>query len=607
MREKLTKGMIVIYGGRVCEIIDFNKTQGVLVRDRSNGDYSYASPAELTLVDVKDKAEDIAKTLRAYWFDDSRVTPVQRGVATKREKAIIGYRAKTLSRVEAAASIGLSVSQFNRVLKNYRPDIGVISIVAIPRGRKKGTRLLSPEVEKIIDFCITAYYQGKGATLENVYQQIVTKCKLSQLPVPSRGVVSKRFYAIPAFDRCRMKHGIEEAKQKYGLKPGTKKVLSALDFVQIDHTMVDLFILDDAGVPLMRPWITILIDLRTRVILGYYISLCPPSAISCAMALVNAVFPKTKSLLEFNDPDILYICYGLMKVLHSDNASEFISDNFEATCWVYGIEPVLRPLGAKHWGGHIERLIGTMMGKVHFLRGSTQSNVVKRGSIDPAKHATRKLEDFELWVARSVSLYHDTEHRSLKGKTPFEVWIADMTTPSGKDIMPPTPGDPRTFALDFFPTEHRVVSPKGILFNGRYYYDQVLRDMGRATVYFKYDPRDLSRIFLKVEGLYHDIVQSDLMDAPMTENQYILRDPAVYKKSGTVRSDRGHRLREKNNEQDIQTEKETKRARKKRNADAKHAKKTQAVIGAPAVQEPTIPSVRPVDPNRPRRKLRWED
>lgn len=607
MQEKLTKGQLVVFDGRDCKILGFDKAQGVLVQDRSNGDLSYASPEKLKAVEVSDKAEEVKNKLRALWFDDSRITPAQRSLATKRQVAIIAYRGKKLSRVEAAESVGLSVSQFGRVLANYRPEQGVISILAIPRGPKKGTRRLAAAVEEIIDLCIGKYYQGQGASLENVYQQIDTMCFSKGLTAPSRGAVSTRFYAIPAFDRCRMKYGIAKAKQKYGMKAGIKRVLHALDFVQIDHTMVDIFILDDARVPLMRPWITMLIDLRTRVVLGYYISLCPPSAISCAMAMVNAVFPKNQMVLEFNDPDILYICYGLMKVIHSDNASEFKSDNFEAACTAYGIDPVLRPLGAKHWGGHIERLIGTFMGKVHFLRGSTQSNVVKRGEIDPAKQATRTLGEFELWFARSVSLYHDQEHRSLQGQTPFEVWIEDMTTPSGLDIMPPTPADPRTFALDFFPSDSRVVSPKGILFLGIYYVDQILKDMVRETVYFKYDPRDLSRIFLKVDGYYHEVVQSDLMAPSMSENQYLLRDPSKHKKSGSVRSDRGHRLREKNNAQDAETAKETKRVRKKRNADAKHQLKTQAVIGAPAVPQPSPPAVKEIDPGRKRRKLRWEE
>ena len=39
-----------------------------------------------------------------------------------------------------------------------------------------------------------------------------------------------------------------------------------------------------------------------------------------------------------------------------------------------------RPPGSPHFGGHIERLIGTMMGAVHLLPGTTQSSVAAKGS-----------------------------------------------------------------------------------------------------------------------------------------------------------------------------------------------------------------------------------
>jgi putative transposase len=39
-----------------------------------------------------------------------------------------------------------------------------------------------------------------------------------------------------------------------------------------------------------------------------------------------------------------------------------------------------RPPGRPHFGGHIERLIGTMMGAVHLLPGTTFSNVSEKGS-----------------------------------------------------------------------------------------------------------------------------------------------------------------------------------------------------------------------------------
>jgi len=613
MRNTLSKGQLVFCNGSVGKILLFDRLQGVLVQDRNTNEQFYAAADDLKAVEDEHEA-DIAARMRELWFNDPRVKEHHRILASAREECILKYHNKALSRSAAAKDANLSIAQFARLLKRYNPKFGAVSILGLPRGRKIGATYLLERVEQITWFCIDKFYLGEAASANYVREQIVSYCAVEHLKPPSLGTVEARLNSLGKPELYLRKHGREKYNQKYGYKPGRKITIRALEHVQIDHTMVDIFILDDSRMPLMRPWITMLIDIHTRVVLGYYITLCPPSAISCAMALVHAVSPKNKMLAALGDDDLVYFCYGLMSVIHSDNASEFRSPIFESTCRAYGIDPKYRPLGKKHFGGHIERLIGTFMGFVHFQRGSTQSNVYKRGAIDPQKFATKTLAEFELWFARSVAIYHDTEHSALKGKSPNEAWIANFTSPNGIDIMPPTVADLRTFALDFFPSDHRTISPKGILFKWQFYQDNILRTMGRERVEFKYDPRDYSRIFLKDKGIYRDIVVADQSQENFSENQMILRDPAVIANPGKVKDDRAHRLRIKNNELDDSTRKETKRQRIKRNADAAHGKKIDEIIGTIESQQvsedlnaPTIPQVKPIDQNRARRKLRWEE
>lgn len=55
----------------------------------------------------------------------------------------------------------------------------------------------------------------------------------------------------------------------------------------------------------------------------------------------------------------------------------------------------------------IERLIGTMMGAVHMLPGTTFSDIVKRGDYDPERHAVMTLEELDRWLASQiVGCYH---------------------------------------------------------------------------------------------------------------------------------------------------------------------------------------------------------
>jgi hypothetical protein len=84
---------------------------------------------------------------------------------------------------------------------------------------------------------------------------------------------------------------------------------------------------------------------------------------------------------------------GLPKSLHMDNAREFKSEAIRRGCDEYGIEKLFRPIAQPHFGGDIERLIGTLMGSVHLLPGTTSSNVAERGDYDSAKSATMTLAE----------------------------------------------------------------------------------------------------------------------------------------------------------------------------------------------------------------------
>ncbi len=72
-------------------------------------------------------------------------------------------------------------------------------------------------------------------------------------------------------------------------------------------------------------------------------------------------------------------------------------------CEQYGIAIDYRPVRTPHYGGHIERLIGTMMGKVHLLPGTTFSNVHVKGDIDPGKTAAMTLDELERWLGERGS------------------------------------------------------------------------------------------------------------------------------------------------------------------------------------------------------------
>jgi hypothetical protein len=69
------------------------------------------------------------------------------------------------------------------------------------------------------------------------------------------------------------------------------------------------------------------------------------------------------------------------------------------------LEDRYRPPGQPHFGGIVERLIGTMMQMVHELPGTTFSSTADRGSYDSSTRAVMTLGELRRWLALAVACY----------------------------------------------------------------------------------------------------------------------------------------------------------------------------------------------------------
>ncbi len=185
-------------------------------------------------------------------------------------------------------------------------------------------------------------------------------------------------------------------------------------------------------------------------------------------------------------------------------------------CQEYGIQLDHRPPGLPHFGGHIERLIGTMMGAVHLLPGTTFSNVAEKGSYASEARATLTLPELERWLALQIAgVYHLTVHSAL-GTTPLAAWQVGVET-----AKPPLrdPLDETEFFLSFLPVVLRQIRRDGIhLFNIRYW-DNVLSPWAgrlQKPLSIKYDPRNLSRIYAQdPDGKHWPVPYADLRQPPV--------------------------------------------------------------------------------------------
>jgi putative transposase len=71
------------------------------------------------------------------------------------------------------------------------------------------------------------------------------------------------------------------------------------DVWQIDHTIVDLIVVDEeTRLPIGRPFFTLAVDICTRMVAGFHLSLDAPCSASEGPCLLHAVYDKTSWLQE---------------------------------------------------------------------------------------------------------------------------------------------------------------------------------------------------------------------------------------------------------------------------------------------------------------------
>ncbi|OAN93062.1 transposase [Sulfitobacter geojensis] len=332
---------------------------------------------------------------------------------------------------------------------------------------------------------------------------------------------------------AKAREGAKAARQKFAPVTGENKASQPLEIVQIDHTPADIILVDSfERQPIGRPWVTLAIDIATRMVIGYYASLEAPSRLSVALCLTQAVAPKAELLVELAS-SIPWPAQGKPHSIHVDNGSDFRSRAFRSACAEWGIDLVYRPRGSPHFGGHVERLIGTMMGAVHLLPGTTQSSIAAKGDYDAEGMATMTLSEFDRWFALEICRYNNRIHSSL-GCTPVAKWEE-----LSEKMMGDIPFEMEAFRVSFLPSELRKVRRDGIhLFEIRYWSGALAGHIGRGDgkVVVRYDPRDISMIWVElddgryVEARYRNL---EIPPVPLWEYRQAMRKARALGKSGS--------------------------------------------------------------------------
>lgn len=380
----------------------------------------------------------------------------------------------------------------------------------VPSFDRRGNRerRLDDEVLEIIKDCIHQEYlnqlQGSPkAVLRSANLKIAEAdlCKpgTQELALVDIRAIYREIGKIETYEVVSKRLGKSIADKIFRGGGNAPKATRPLERVEIDHTVLDLFLVDEeTGMLVGRPTITVAIDCYTRMITGFYIGFEPPGWQSVMHCLRQAIMPKDTWKDKFPSIQGTLSCCGVPETIVVDNGREFHSNDFTLACAQLGIEIQYSPRAKPWFKGKVERLfktIGTDL--LTGTRGKVISKLLQEQEYNPQKDAvvgmSRLTEAFCKWV---VDVYSNEFHSGIDC-TPSEMWQRGQEEFSGIRI----PASLEDFMVVMSSSETRTIQHYGIELNGIRYKSAELSKLRHALhkrrnpkVSVKYDPSDLGYI-----------------------------------------------------------------------------------------------------------------
>ena len=402
---------------------------------------------------------------------------------------------------QAADSLGISVSSAYKALARYR-ESGRTDLLPPPtspggRGKPRINRKAQEIIEEVIERVVLT---RQGASPRKFYREVKRRLEKAGLEV-SQSTLADRLSRIPEYRFTKARKGYNETRKTHDpIRDHYPEVTRPLEVVQIDHWKADIEVLsEDRTEVIGRVWITLAIDVFSRMVFGMHVGFDAPSTMTFGMAMINGMTSKDAVArehgLEWDNP-----IRGKPIRLELDNAGEFTGKSARASAKHFGIRLKWRPIGQPQYGAHIERLNGTLASRFKDLPGATGATPEERKQLRPEMTAAFTLQDVTKHAWLMVDEYHNEVHTGI-GKTPLEKFKGHYFGPHGqRHRLPPVYVDNLQFRLHWFPLVTRTIQRYGIRIDHLDYYSPALAWLVRNRK--NYGPVEVRRHPFDVRVIY---------------------------------------------------------------------------------------------------------
>mgnify|MGYP001094478230 CR=1 FL=1 len=348
--------------------------------------------------------------------------------------------------------------------------------------------------------------------------------KEDRLNIPSQSTLNRILRELDAYETACAQHGSKYAQKRQGWTRKRPSPWRLFELVEADTQQMHVMAVDDQGKVLGRPYLTVFLEVYTRMPYAWGIGFNPPSLDTTLQALRWSL-----------SSDNMY--GGVATRYVFDSGPEFVADNLKRIIALLGGEVCYCEPATGNQKPHVEAFFGVWSKEIaHAMPGTTFSNIVTRGEYDAEKNARLTIEVirdiFRRWVSE---VYCERVHSSLN-TSPRLAWEAAYTP-----MLAPrrySPSELRQHFLSAFEASAQQgrVRYKSLFWTGPAvpYLANRQPKVDKLRVY--YDPSDLGRAWACHPSYPDEVLELQAVDPDYQEGLTLHLHQLILQRLKTIRA-----------------------------------------------------------------------